>query len=52
MITIVRNELQTGLKRFVCDKSDELSKINRRNTLMGSTCFVIENNTNYILNGE
>ena len=52
MITIVRNEIQTGLKRYVCDKSDELSKIDLRTTLMGSTCFVIENNTNYILGGD
>lgn len=52
MITIVRNERQTGIKRYVCDKSDELSKIDLRTTLMGSTCFVIENNTNYILGGD
>lgn len=52
MVSIVRNEAQTGVKRFVADKKSELSDINLRATRMGSTCFVIENNTNYILNGK
>ena len=52
MVSIVRNEAQTGVKRYVSDKKDELSSINLRTTRMGSTCFVIENNTNYILNGS
>jgi hypothetical protein len=52
MVSIVRNELQTGVKRYVSDKQDEISKIDLRTTRMGSTCFVIENNTNYILNGD
>lgn len=52
MISIVRNEAQTGVKRYVADKKSELSDINLRTTRMGSTCFVIEDNTNYILNGK
>ena len=52
MIQIVKNRKQAGVKDFVCDKKDELSKIDLRTTRMGSTCFVIENNTNYILNGD
>ena len=52
MITIVKNERQTGVKRYVCDKSDELSKIDLRTTVMGSTCFIIEEDANYILDGN
>ena len=52
MIQIIRNRAQTGVKDFVCDKKDELSKINLRKTLMGSSCFVIEEDANYILNGS
>ncbi len=52
MITVVKNERQTGVKRYVCDKSDELSKIDLRTTVMGSTCFVIEEDANYILNSS
>ena len=51
MIQIVKNRKQAGVKDFVCDKKDELSKIDLRKTLMGSTCFVIEEDANYILNG-
>ena len=52
MITIVKNELQAGVKRYVCDKSDDLPKIDLRTTRMGSTCFVIEENASYILTGQ
>lgn len=52
MITIVKNERQTGVKKYVCDKSDELSKIDLRTTVMGSTCFIIEEDANYILDGN
>lgn len=52
MITVVKNEQQTGVKRYVCDKSDELSKIDLRTTVMGSTCFIIEEDANYILDGN
>ena len=52
MVSIVKNETQVGVKRYVADKKSELSDINLRATRMGSTCFVIENNTNYILNGK
>ncbi len=52
MIAVVKNEQQIGIKRYVCDKSDELSKIDLRTTRMGSTCFIIEEDANYILNGE
>lgn len=52
MIAVVKNEAQTGVKRYVCDKSSELSEIDLRTTRMGSTCFIIEEDANYILNGE
>ena len=52
MIQIVRNNAQTGIKTYVCDKKDELSEIDLRTTLMGSTCFVIGENACYILNGS
>ena len=52
MIQIVRNLKQVGVKDFVCDKKDELSKINLRTTLMGSSCYVIEEDVTYILNGS
>ena len=52
MIQIIRNRKQVGVKDFVCDKKDELSKINLRTTLMGSTCFVVEEDAMYILNGS
>lgn len=52
MIQIVKNELQTGVKRYVCDTKDELSKIDLRTTRMGSTCYVIKTKETYILSGE
>ena len=52
MIQIVKNELQTGVKRFVCDEKSELSKINLRTLRMGSTCYVINSQEIYILNGK
>ena len=52
MVQIVKNNDQTGVKSFVCDKKDELSEISLRTTLMGSTCFVIEDNDYYILDGN
>jgi len=51
MIQIIRN-LPNGIKVYVCDKKDELSKIDFRTTTMGTTCYVIENSTTYILNGS
>ena len=50
MITIVENK-GAGIKNYVCDKPAELSDIDIRTTAMGSTCFVIEEDANYILNG-
>ena len=52
MIQIVRNGEQRGVKHYVCDKKDELSEIDLRTTIMGSTCYVIESGAIYILNGE
>ena len=52
MIQIVENKLQTGVKKFVCDTKNELSAMSVATTVMGSTCYVIEDNTTYILNGQ
>ena len=52
MIQIIRNLPQAGIKIFVCDTKDELSNIDLRTTMMGSTCYVINNSTTYILNGS
>lgn len=52
MVQIVSNSSQIGVKTFVCDKKDELSEISLRTTLMGSTCYVIEDGNTYILNGS
>ena len=52
MVQVVRNSNQIGVKHFVCDKKDELSEISLRTTLMGTTCYVIEEGNTYILNGS
>ena len=52
MIQIVENKSQTGVKKFVCDTKNELSTMSVATTVMGSTCYVIEDNTTYILNGQ
>ena len=52
MVQAVRNSNQIGVKHFVCDKKDELSEISLRTTLMGTTCYVIEEGSTYILNGS
>ena len=52
MVQVVRNSNQIGVKHFVCDKKDELSEISLRTTLMGTTCYVIEEGSTYILNGS
>lgn len=52
MIQIIKNLKQKGVKDFVCDKKDELSKIILRTTLMGSSCYVIEEDVTYILDGS
>lgn len=51
MITIVENK-GAGIKNYICDKPAELSDIDIRTTAMGSTCFAIQANTMYILNGD
>ena len=52
MIQIYENQTQTGVKKYICDTSDELSKIDLRTTLMGSTCYVIGSDSTYMLNGS
>lgn len=52
MIQIIRNRTQTGIKDYVCDVRDDLFKIDLRTTLMGSTCYVIEESKVYILNSS
>ena len=52
MVQVVSNSGQIGVISFVCDKKDELSEISLRTTLMGSTCYVIEEGNIYILNGS
>lgn len=51
MISVTKSS-SLGIKEFVCDKADELEKINLRATRMGSKCFIIENNKKYVLDGE
>lgn len=52
MVQIVNSSRQIGIKHFVCDKKNELSEISLRTTLMGTTCYVIEEGNTYILNGS
>lgn len=52
MIQIIRNRAQTGIKDYVCDVKSDLPKISLRTTLMGSTCYVIEEGKIYILDGS
>lgn len=52
MISIIRNRKEIGIKDFVCDKAEELSDIDIRTAAMGSTCFVIDENVTYMLNGK
>ena len=52
MVQIIENNSQVGIKSFICDKKEELSEISIRTTLMGSTCYVIEDDDTYILNGS
>ena len=52
MISIIRNRKEIGIKDYVCDKAEELSDIDIRTAAMGSTCFVIDENVTYMLNGK
>ena len=52
MISIIRNRKEIGIKDYVCDDTEELSDIDIRTTIMGSTCFVINENVTYMLNGQ
>ena len=51
MISVI-NSTPQGVKQLICDKESELSEINLRTARMGSTCFIIENSKEYILNGS
>ncbi len=51
MISIIQSS-SLGVKKFVCDKAEELEKVDLRATRMGSKCFIIENSKEYILNGD
>lgn len=54
MVQIVKNDLQTGVKHYVADTVDDMKKISFRafTINMGTTCFVIEKDTMYILDGS
>ena len=40
------------VKHFVCDEDEDLAKINTLDCPMGSTCYVIETGTRYMLNSK
>lgn len=54
MVQIVKNDLQTGVKHYVADTVEDMKKISLRafTINMGTTCFVIEKDATYILDGS
>ena len=50
MISIIGEK--NGVKKFVADAKTDLENMSLRSTRMGSSCFVIENESNYILKGD
>lgn len=51
--TLFANGKKNSLyKEYVVDKEDEITKVSKSNCCMGSTIFVIENQTLYMLNGK
>ena len=54
MITIGSNgqKIAYGIKHFNLDTEDDLKALEKRNELMGSTCFVIETSKYYMLNSK
>ena len=50
MISII--DEKNGVKKFVADAKTDLENMSLRSTRMGSSCFVIEDNSNYILKGD
>ena len=52
MIQVIKNKEGTNIKEFVCDKKADMVDIDLRVCGMGTTCFVIEEDTIYILNSK
>ena len=52
MIQVIKNKEGTNMKEFVCDKKADMADIDLRVCGMGTTCFVIEEDTIYILNSK
>lgn len=47
-----RNRKAYGIKHYNLDTEDELKKINVNREVMGTTAFVIDTSTRYMLNGS
>ena len=52
MIQVIKNKEGTNIKEFICDKKADMADIDLRVCGMGTTCFVIEEDTIYILDSK
>lgn len=52
MIQVIKNKEGTNIKELVCDKKTDMADIDLRVCGMGSTCFVIDEDKNYMLNSD
>ena len=52
MIQVIKNKEGTNIKEFVCDKKADMADIDLRVCGMGTTCFVIDEDKNYMVDGD
>lgn len=54
MITVGSNgqRISYGIKHYNIDSMDDLSKLNPKAEIMGTTCFVINKSKYFMINGE
>lgn len=52
MIQVIKNKEDTNIKELVCDKKTDMTNIDLRVCGMGTTCFVIDEDKNYMLNSD
>lgn len=52
MIQVIKNKEGTNIKELICDKKADMADIDLRVCGMGSICFVIEEDTIYILDSK
>ena len=54
MITVGSNgqRISYGIKHYNVDSMDDLSKLNPKAEIMGTTCFVINKSKYFMINGE